>query len=262
MLFREASRGLEWKLSHISWGHSSFQFTLSWRGFVAVLHDEILVRCRLGQVLYAHQIRNRGVDDIPRNCAVFLSWRPWNTQKKLMWELNKLGSWMGGKWKAGEGEGGGLHGRGKGHFETTRPVSLAPIAPELGGFAMSAIKQPLRLTACLPRSCLHVYQRRSGVCGCELWRENEDRHRKPGLRFHRSWRESFSDAVGGVFLLRSFTRRWLLGWRKFQSSMTRWVGNQAEFELRSSSVRRMRDWRAMWPGHVITIWFSWEMAFT
>ena len=40
MLFREASRGLNWKISHISWGHSFIQIVPTWRGFVAVLHDE------------------------------------------------------------------------------------------------------------------------------------------------------------------------------------------------------------------------------
>ena len=37
--FREVSRGLERKLSHIIWRHPSFQFLLSWRYFVAALRD-------------------------------------------------------------------------------------------------------------------------------------------------------------------------------------------------------------------------------
>ena len=39
MLFREASRGFESKLSHISWGYSSIQFMPTWRCFVAVWCD-------------------------------------------------------------------------------------------------------------------------------------------------------------------------------------------------------------------------------
>ena len=38
-LFREASRGLERKLSRIIWRHPSFEFLLTWRYFVAALCD-------------------------------------------------------------------------------------------------------------------------------------------------------------------------------------------------------------------------------
>ena len=51
--FREASRGLERKLSHIISRHPSFQFLLNWRYFVAELRDYKPVRGRLWQVLYA-----------------------------------------------------------------------------------------------------------------------------------------------------------------------------------------------------------------
>ena len=51
MLFREASRWLERKCSHICWWQSSIQFMVTWRGFVAVLHDETPVRGRARQVL-------------------------------------------------------------------------------------------------------------------------------------------------------------------------------------------------------------------
>ena len=51
--FREASRGLERKLSHIISRHPSFQFLLTWRYFVAELRDYKLVRGRLWQVLFA-----------------------------------------------------------------------------------------------------------------------------------------------------------------------------------------------------------------
>ena len=52
--FREASRGLGRKLSHII----SFQFLLTWRYFVAELRDYKPVRGRLWQVLYAKSHRN------------------------------------------------------------------------------------------------------------------------------------------------------------------------------------------------------------
>ena len=58
--FREASRGLERKLSHITISrHPSFQFLLTWRYFVAELRDYKPVRGRLGQVLYAKSHQNR-----------------------------------------------------------------------------------------------------------------------------------------------------------------------------------------------------------
>ena len=58
-LFRQASRGLERKLSHIIWRQPTFQFVLTWRYFVAALRDWKTVRGRLGQVLYAKSHRNR-----------------------------------------------------------------------------------------------------------------------------------------------------------------------------------------------------------
>ena len=57
--FREASRGLERKLSHIISRHPSFQFLLTWRYFVAELRDYKPVRGRLWQVLFAKSHRNR-----------------------------------------------------------------------------------------------------------------------------------------------------------------------------------------------------------
>ena len=57
--FREASRELERKLSHIISRHPSFQFLLTWRYFVAELRDYKPVRGRLGQVLFAKSPRNR-----------------------------------------------------------------------------------------------------------------------------------------------------------------------------------------------------------
>ena len=57
--FREASRGLERKLSHIISRHPSFQFLPTWRYFVAELRDYKPVRSRLWQVLFAKSHRNR-----------------------------------------------------------------------------------------------------------------------------------------------------------------------------------------------------------
>ena len=57
--FREASRGLERKLSHIISRHPSFRFLLTWRYFVAELRDYKPVRGRLWQVLYAKSHENR-----------------------------------------------------------------------------------------------------------------------------------------------------------------------------------------------------------
>ena len=57
--FREASRGLERKLSHIISRHPSFQFLLNWRYSVADLRDYKPVRGRLWQVLFAKSHRNR-----------------------------------------------------------------------------------------------------------------------------------------------------------------------------------------------------------
>ena len=57
--FREASRELERKLSHIIWRHPSFQFLLTWRYFVAELRDYKPVRGRLWHVLFANSHRNR-----------------------------------------------------------------------------------------------------------------------------------------------------------------------------------------------------------
>ena len=57
--FREASRGLERKLSHIISRHPSFQFLPTWRYFVAELRDYKPVRGRLWQVLFAKSHRNR-----------------------------------------------------------------------------------------------------------------------------------------------------------------------------------------------------------
>ena len=57
--FREASRRLQRKLSHIISRHPSFQFLLTWRYFVAELRDYKPVRGRLWQVLYAKSHRNR-----------------------------------------------------------------------------------------------------------------------------------------------------------------------------------------------------------
>ena len=58
-LFREASCGLERKVSHIIWRHPSFEFLPTWRYFVAALRDHKPVRSRLGQVLYAKSHQNR-----------------------------------------------------------------------------------------------------------------------------------------------------------------------------------------------------------
>ena len=58
-LFREASCGLERKLSHIIWRHPSFEFLPTWRYFVAALRDFKPMRGRLGQVLYAKSHQNR-----------------------------------------------------------------------------------------------------------------------------------------------------------------------------------------------------------
>ena len=58
-LFREASCGLERKVSHIIWRHPSFEFLPTWRYFVTALRDYKPVRGRLGQVLYAKSHQNR-----------------------------------------------------------------------------------------------------------------------------------------------------------------------------------------------------------
>ena len=58
-LFREASRGLERKLSHIISRHHSFQFLLNWRYSVAELRDYKPVRGRLWQVLFSKSHQNR-----------------------------------------------------------------------------------------------------------------------------------------------------------------------------------------------------------
>ena len=58
-LFREASCGLERKVSHIIWRHPSFEFLPTWRYFVAALRDYKPVRGRLGQVLCAKTHQNR-----------------------------------------------------------------------------------------------------------------------------------------------------------------------------------------------------------
>ena len=58
-LFREASCGLERKVSHIIWRHPSFEFLPTWRYFVAALRDYKPVRGRLGQILCAKSHQNR-----------------------------------------------------------------------------------------------------------------------------------------------------------------------------------------------------------
>ena len=58
-LFREASCGLERKVSHIILRHPSFEFLPTWRYFVAALRDYKPVRGRLGQVLCAKSHQNR-----------------------------------------------------------------------------------------------------------------------------------------------------------------------------------------------------------
>ena len=58
-LFREASCGLERKVSHIIWRHPSFEFLPTWRYFVAALRDYKPVRDRRGQILCAKSHQNR-----------------------------------------------------------------------------------------------------------------------------------------------------------------------------------------------------------
>ena len=58
-LFREASCGLERKVSHIIWRHPSFEFLPTWRYFVAALRDYKPVWGRLGQILCAKSHQNR-----------------------------------------------------------------------------------------------------------------------------------------------------------------------------------------------------------
>ena len=58
-LFREASCGLERKVSHIILRHPSFEFLPTWQYFVAALCDYKPVRGRLGQILFAKSHQNR-----------------------------------------------------------------------------------------------------------------------------------------------------------------------------------------------------------
>ena len=48
-----------WKLSHVSWRHSSIRFMPTWWGFVAVLHDEKPVWGSLGLFRRQNRIENR-----------------------------------------------------------------------------------------------------------------------------------------------------------------------------------------------------------
>ena len=55
--FREASRGLERKLSHIISRHPSFQFLLNWRYSVAELRDYKPVRVGCGRFCSQNRIK-------------------------------------------------------------------------------------------------------------------------------------------------------------------------------------------------------------
>ena len=69
-LFREASCGLERKVSHIIWRQPSFEFLPTWRYFVAALRDYKPVRGRLGQVLCAKSHQNRIENRMCKGCIL------------------------------------------------------------------------------------------------------------------------------------------------------------------------------------------------
>ena len=68
---REASRGLEKWFSHISWGHSSVQFMLTWRDFVALLYGE-------NGAHVSGFIQNRNYRDNEWRNVLVWSWTVWD----------------------------------------------------------------------------------------------------------------------------------------------------------------------------------------